>query len=277
MRVLLTLLVAACALIARADESSHPAAGFVLEENIPYRTGEDLDPYARERCVLDVYAPAETPPGSGGFATVVWFHAGGLTSGEKWIPHRLRAKGIAIVAANYRLSPKVQAPVYIQDAAAAVAWTLDNIHRYGGDPDKVVVSGHSAGGYLAAMVGMDPTWLEPHGHHPDRLAGLAPISGHTITHFTVRAERGIPGHQAVIDELAPQYHVRAEAPPIVVITGDRDHELLGRHEENAYFWRMLQVVGHPDATLVECKHFDHSGVVAPGQDAILAFLARLFD
>ena len=112
-------------------------------------------------------------------------------------------KGLAVVAVNYRLSPKVKSPAYIEDAAAAVAWTFQNIEKYGGSPKRIFVSGHSAGGYLTSMVGLDKRWLKPHGIDANEIAGLIPYSGHTITHFTVRAERGIDGKQPIIDDLAP--------------------------------------------------------------------------
>ena len=83
---------------------------------------------------------------------------------------------------------------YIEDAAAAVAWTFKNIETYGGSPRRIYVSGHSAGGYLTSMVGLDKRWLAAHKVDADALAGLIPYSGHTITHFTVRAERGIDGN-----------------------------------------------------------------------------------
>ncbi len=117
---------------------------YKTESNISYRTGENLDTYKKERCKLDVYVPEN----SEGFTTVVWFHGGGLTAGEKSIPERLKNKNLGVVAVNYRLSPKVKSPAYIDDAAAAVAWVFKNISKYGGDPKKIVVSGHSAGGYL---------------------------------------------------------------------------------------------------------------------------------
>lgn len=71
---------------------------------------------------------------------------------------------------------------------------------------------------------------------------------HAITHFTVRQERGIEGTQPVVDELAPLYHVRKDAPPLLLITGDREMEMMGRYEENAYRMRMMKVVGHPEHT-----------------------------
>ncbi|MEM7622805.1 MAG: alpha/beta hydrolase [Planctomycetota bacterium] len=259
-----------------ADAAGERDAAYLVERDVPYRSGERgvggvLDAYAAERCVLDVYAPRNAE----GFATVVWLHGGGITEGEKFIPEGLKNNGIAVVAANYRLHPRVKAPVYIEDAAAAVAWTVKNIERFGGDPSKVFVSGHSAGGYLTSIVGMDPRWLAAHGVDANDLAGLAPISGHTITHFTIRRERGLAWTQAVIDEYAPQYHVRDDAPPIVLLLGDRELELLGRYEENAYFWRMMQVVGHPDTTIFELDGFDHGGIGTASLPLIVSFVNRI--
>jgi acetyl esterase/lipase len=222
-------------------------------------SAEQMDDYARERCRLDCYYPKNIKD----FPTVVWFHGGGLKAGEKFIPEPLKNQGMAITAVNYRLYPQVKCPVYIEDAAAAVAWTFKNIEKYGGDPNKIFVSGHSAGGYLTSMLGMDKKWLAKFGIDADKIAGLIPFSGHTITHFTVREERGIPGEQPIIDEYAPLYFVRKDAPPIVLITGDRNLEMLGRYEENAYFYRMMNVAGHEDITLYELQGFNHGGMAQP--------------
>ncbi len=108
------------------------------------------------------------------------------------------------------------------------------------------------------MVGLDKRWLGEHGIDANRIAGLIPLAGHTITHFTVRAERGIEGTQPIIDDLAPLYHVRADAPPFLMITGDRELEMLGRYEENAYMMRMMRVAGHPDARIMELDGYGHS-------------------
>ncbi len=247
------------------------APGYAIERDILYRSGNDLDEAARERCRLDVYHPTGTP----GFATVVWFHGGGLTSGERFIPTQLQQQGIAVVAANYRLAPAAASPASIEDAAAAVAWTLRNIERFGGDPARVIVSGHSAGGYLAAMVGLDKRWLAAHDIDADSLAGLAPYSGHAITHFTIRKERGIPGTQPVVDDLAPLFHVRGDAPPILLVTGDRDMELLGRYEETAYLWRMLKEAGHQNVELFELEGYDHGQMAEPAHPLLLRFIQGL--
>jgi acetyl esterase/lipase len=238
------------------------ASAVEQEDPISYRTDTDIayleqeeqsTPYRAERCRLDIYYPDNRTE----FATLVWFHGGGLKGGNRSIPKQLQSKGIAIVGVNYRLYPQVKCPGYLQDAAAAVAWTFRNIAKYGGDPKKIFVTGHSAGGYLTSMIGIDKRWLAERGIDADLIAGLIPLSGHTITHMTVREERGIPQKQPIIDEFAPLYHVRPDAPPILLITGDREMELLGRYEENAYFMRMLKVAGHKDITLYELQGYGH--------------------
>ena len=229
---------------------------YKLEQNIQYYSDSinQSDAYINERCVLDIYYPKN----SKNFATIVWIHGGGLTSFQKEIPEELKNKGVAIIGINYRLYPKIKAPSYIEDTAAAVAWAFNNIQKYGGNPNLIFVSGHSAGGYLASMVGLDKKWLAKHSIDANKIAGIIPFSGHAITHFTIREERGIPGTQAIIDDLAPLFHVRKDAPPLILITGDRELELLGRYEENAYLMRMMKVVGHTKTKLYELDGYDHN-------------------
>ena len=119
------LLLSALLFSLLAVESAAFAADgdYSLAENILYRDGEELTEYQKERCRLDVYYPAKQKK----FATVVWFHGGGLKAGNRSVPKGLREQGIAVVAVNYRLHPQVKAPVYIEDAAAAVAWTFRDL------------------------------------------------------------------------------------------------------------------------------------------------------
>jgi len=223
--------------------------------NIPYYTDSinRTDEYINERCVLDIYYPKMVKE----FATIVWFHGGGLTGGKKEFPEALKDKGICIIAVNYRLYPRVNSPRYIEDGAAAVAWVFNNINNYGGDSSVIFISGHSAGGYLTSMIGLDKKWLNANNIDANRIAGLIPLSGHTITHFTVREERGIAGTQPIVDDLAPLYYVRSDAPPLLLITGDRELELLGRYEENAYLMRMMNVAGHKETKLYELDGYGH--------------------
>ena len=245
---------------------------YITRNNIPYypESVNRTDQYISERCVLDIYYPRHLE----GYPTVVWFHGGGLTGGNKEIPQSLEEKELAVVAVNYRLYPKIKAPTYIEDAAAAVAWVFSNIVGFGGDPDLIFVSGHSAGGYLTSMVGLDQRWLQKHDIDANHIAGLIPLSGHTITHFTVREERGIEDTRPVVDELAPLYHVRDDAPPLLLITGDRELEILGRYEENAYLMRMMHVVGHPDTRLFELDGYGH-GMTEPAFPLLIREVNRI--
>ena len=255
---------------AQGAASSPARVAYQIESGLPYRPDSEPDVYARERCKLDVYHPVAGPS----VPTVVWFHGGGLTGGNRSTPSALKGQGIAVVAVDYRLSPKAKAPAYIEDAAAAVAWTFKNIARYGGDTNRIFLSGHSAGGYLASLVTLDRRWLAVHGVDPDRLAGLLPVSGQSITHFAIREERGLARTRPLIDDLAPVYHVRKDAPPILLISGDRNRELLGRYEESAYFWRMLKEVGHPSVELLELQGYDHGQMADPAFPLLLRFIRQ---
>jgi len=258
-----------------AHDKRASATDYKVEKGIAYRDDERIEKlqtdYMKKRCKLDFYYPADKKE----FATVVWFHAGGMKGGNRFFPAGLKGQGIGIIAVDYRLSPKVTSPAYIEDAAAAVAWAFDNVRQRGGSPKKIFVAGHSAGGYLTSMVGMDKRWLEPHGIDCDTIAGLISYSGHSITHMTVRAERGISDKTPVVDEMAPLFHVRDDGPPVLLLSGDREKEMLGRYEETAYFWRMLKVAGHADVDLIELKGKDHGGMVKAGHAEALRFIGRI--
>ncbi len=225
---------------------------YALKKDIPYYS-ENTDDYQKQMSLVDIYYPEteEKVP------VIIWFHGGGLTSGSKQIPEALKNKGLCIVGVGYRLSPRVKAETSVRDAAASVAWVVRNIEKYNGDPEKIFISGHSAGGYLALMTVMNKSLLAEHDLDPEIFAGLIPFSGHTITHLTIRKENGIPEKQPIIDEWAPLYYVRKDTPPILLITGDREKEMLGRYEENAYFYRMMKVVGQDDIELYEMDGYGH--------------------
>lgn len=244
------------------------AQEYLTERDISYSTSDE---YATERCRLDVYHPTDRT----GRYVVVWFHGGGLTGGERFIPSQLTDKGLVVVAVNYRLMPRATIDDCIDDAAAAVAWTFRNIEQYGGDTDKIIVSGHSAGGYLTSMIGLDKRWLAKYGIDADRIAALVPYSGQAITHFACRRERGVSELQPLIDEYAPLYHIRPDAAPYIIITGDRNQEMFGRYEESAYMWRMMQLVGHPHVELYELDGYDHGAMAEPAHHILLKTIERL--
>jgi len=223
------------------------------------------DAYIKSQCRLDIYYPKNVM----NFATIVWFHGGGITGGSKEIPKALMDQGVAVIGVGYRLSPKAKAPAYIEDAAAAIAWAFKHVAEFGGNNKLIFVSGHSAGGYLGTMVALDKQYLAKYNINANDIAGLIPFSGQAITHFTVRQERGIKDTQPTIDKYAPLYHVRADAPPMLLITGDREQELLGRYEENAYLNRMMKLAGHKSTRLYELQGFDHGGMAVPAFPLLL--------
>ena len=252
--------------------AQNESSGYRIEADISYYQAEMIHTsYQKERCKLDLYYPLDVE----GFTTIVWFHGGGLRAGNKFIPEQLKEENVAIAAVNYRLHPKVKNPVYTEDAAASVAWVYNNIESFGGSSSRIFVSGHSAGGYLTSMIGLDKSYLEKHKIDADALAGLIPFSGHTITHFTLREEQGMDGMEVVVDDYAPLSHVRADAPPYIIITGDREQELLGRYEENAYMWRMMDLVGHPDCKIYELDGFNHGGMAVPAFPLLLKEVRRI--
>ena len=226
---------------------------YVLEKNINYRFGDD---YTNSRCVLDLYYPEYI----NNYPTVVYFHGGALKNGNKYIPEFLKNQGIGVVAVNYRFYPEVSTNEVIDDTAKAVEWVFDKIEKYGGSNKLIFLSGHSAGGYISSMLGLDKSYLEKYNIDSNLLAGLIPLSGHTITHMTVREEMGISSKQPIVDKMSPLFHVRDDTPPYIMITGDRDLELLGRYEENAYMHRMMKVVGNENSELHELDGYGHNMV-----------------
>ncbi len=246
------------------------AQEYIIEHDIPYRYASDLDEYMLERCKLDIYYPTD----STGFATILWIHGGGLQNGNKHFQEELMEKGMAIVAINYRMYPKAKAPACIDDAAAALAWVFENIDKYGGDAEKIFVTGHSAGGYLVSMIGLDKQYLEKYEIDPDLVRAYLPLSGQAITHSTIRGDQGFSRTQPIIDQYAPVHHVRADAPPFVLITGGRHEDIPARYEENLYLKRLMELTGHQDTQLYEMQGFGHVPMVSPACGLVVKYIRK---
>ncbi len=234
------------------------AQGYRQVNDISY-SGK-TDAYSLERLKLDVYHPE----GATDCPVVIWFHGGGLEGGNKEIPAQLKEKDMVVVGVNYRLLPRVTVKETLDDAAEAVAWVFNHIAEYGGDPRKIVVTGHSAGGYISMMLCLDKKWLAAYHIDADNVMMYVPFSGQAITHYNVRKMQGIPPLQPTIDEYAPLYWVRGDCPPLVLICGDQELELFGRYDENQYLARMMKLAGHQQTYLYELDGHGHGGMVAPG-------------
>ena len=248
---------------------SASARSYKYDKDILYKGKPDA--YTEKMCRLDV----AYEEGSSSRPVIVWFHGGGLTEGWRHIPETLLLDGAIVVGVGYRFVTEVTLPETRDDAAASVAWVLENISKYGGDLSKVYLSGHSAGGYLVSMLGLNKELLGKYGIDPDKqIAALAPYSGQVITHFAQRRKQGLSDLTPTIDHLAPLYYVRGDAAPMLVISGDRELELFGRYEENAYFVRMMRLNGHKDITFYEVDGFDHGAMADPAHLLLLKYIAK---
>ena len=256
------------------------ALEFKIERDIPYRSPESLaqeGEYAKERCLLDMRLPV----GVTNFATVIHFHGGGIVKGNKgsfsWPQEAMDHDPIAHVSGGYRLLTNATPGQAISDAAAAVAWTIKNISRYGGDPKKVFVTGISAGGYLTAMVGLDYRWLAKHDLKPTDLAGIIPLTGQMTKHFNVRAigfKDTDPRYMPKVDEWAPLHYASDKpVPPCSFLTGGRDLEMKARVEENELLAASLRACGHTNIEFRETEG-SHGGGVYPSRYFLRDFVMK---
>ena len=193
-----------------------PGDTYTLKEGVAYG--------AFPRQLLDVYLPLDRrQPGP----VVVFFYGGSWTTGERatyrFVGEALASRGIAVVVADYRLSPQVKYPVFLQDSALAVRWALDHLAELGGDPRQVFVMGHSAGAYNAAMLALDPRWLAGAGLKPAQLAGWIGLAGPydflPIGNRDVQVAFEWPGTPA---DSQPLVHASKNSPPALLLAARSD-------------------------------------------------------
>ncbi|MGL4994253.1 MAG: alpha/beta hydrolase [Bacteroidales bacterium] len=240
------------------------------ENDILYREAFG-DSYKEKMCRLDVSYLKDKRD----LPVLVIFHGGGLTGGDKSIPHSFYLSNIIVVSANYRLSPNVLSPEYVDDAACAIKWVFDNIENYGGDKSRVYISGESAGAYLASLVTLDKKYLMKYSVDVDLIAGCFPLSGQMTTHFTVIKESGIDvdSSSPYIDKMAPLYHTRYTPFPIIAMIGCRNKDMPGRYEQNLQLVNQLRSNGTKSA-LVEFAFDDHVTLYPSAYDVIIPMIEK---
>lgn len=183
---------------------------------------------ARQR--LDIYAPANARNAP----VIVFFYGGSWKTGQRqdyaFAARALAARGFVVVLPDYRLVPQVRFPAFVQDGAAAVAWTSANIARYGGNPAKIGVSGHSAGAHIAMMVTMDQQWLMAAGA-PGAIKAAVGLAGpYDFAPFAPGgAAEAAMGNAADVRVTQPISFARSDAPPVLLLTGDEDTTVLPRN------------------------------------------------
>lgn len=231
-------------LIGLLTASTALAGPVAIQSNVSYYDGADRDP-ARHR--MDLFLPQ----GVQKFPTVVFVHGGSWAMGSKdgflMVPGHKAAdhgkffaeRGIAAIQINYRLSPKVKHPEHIVDVARAFAWVRRHISERGGDPDRIFIMGHSAGGHLVALLASDPKYLMAEGLTPSAIKGVIPVSGvftlsGEMTAEPMPAAGGTPtgagvffahvfgSDPAVHRAASPIVHVKTGMPPFLIAYADRD-------------------------------------------------------
>jgi acetyl esterase/lipase len=186
-----------------------------------FRLVRDLPYGAAPRQKLDLYLPRAQ---KGPRPVVVFFYGGNWDSGAKamylFVGAALAARGFIAVVPDYRLYPEVRYPAFIADGAAATRWTLDHIARYGGDPARVSLMGHSAGAYIALMLALDPEWLGAARARIRSAVGLAgPYDFLPLTDATLKRIFATAPDLATTQ---PITYADGTAPPLLLATGRLD-------------------------------------------------------
>ncbi len=209
-----------------------PTDRISITQDIRYASGD--------RHELDVYAPkGQAPKGQATAAPVVVFiYGGGWKDGNKgeyrFVAAALAARGFLTVVPDYRLFPAVRFPSFLRDNAAAVAWTRANIAKYGGDPRRIFLMGHSAGAYNVAMLTLDKQWLAAVGMDPDRditaMIGLAGPYDFLPLHDPELEDIFAPAGNLRLTQ--PITFARGDAPPMFLAAGTADTTVFPRNTEH---------------------------------------------
>ncbi|MDO9609669.1 MAG: alpha/beta hydrolase [Brevundimonas sp.] len=208
---------------------------------------------------LDFYAP--TAPGT--YPILVFFYGGGWDSGSRdlygWAAQALAAQGFVVALPDYRVVPLVVFPAFIEDAAAATAKAADVASAYGGDPERLGVSGHSAGAHLALMIALDRRYMQAVGR-PGLIKAAAGLAGpYDFLPFDVGASRNAFGRAPDPTLTQPVTFVRPDAPPIWLGHGTAD-VVVHAEDTTILDQRMKAVGGRSEAKLY--PGLDHADLIA---------------
>lgn len=207
---------------------------------------------------MDIYLPDATE-----FKTILYFHGGGLESGDKNdcanFLKPLVNKGFAAITSNYRMYPDAKYPDFIDDVACAVSKSIETVKQYG-DCSEFFIGGSSAGAYLAAMLCFDKRYLTKHKIDPDTIAGYIFDAPQPTTHFNVLREKGIDQRRIIVDEAAPLFHVfdNRNYPKMLFISSEND--IPNRLQQINLTCEVLKNFGYRDKTHFICMEgYDHCG------------------
>jgi acetyl esterase/lipase len=210
---------------------------------------------------------------------VVFFYGGGWRSGSKatyrYVAKALARRGYVAVVPDYRIYPEVLYPDFLDDGARAVRWAKDNAQKFGGDPKKLFLMGHSAGAHIAAMLAVDASWLEKVGLAPGRdISGLIGVSGpYDFLPLRDKTLAVIFGG-ANRPETQPINHVAPGAPPALLLTGGKDDVVDAGNSTRLA--ERLRAAGN-DATAIVYPRAGHYIIVAALAPVLRALVPVLRD
>jgi len=215
---------------------------------------------AHPRLKLDVYQPRAPSPAPR--PVIVFYYGGAWDSGDKagylFVAEALTSLGYVVVVPDYRLYPEVTFPAYMDDAALALKWTLDNIARHGGDPAKVFTMGHSAGAQLAALMAFDERYAKKAGIDKKRIRGVVSLAG--ALDFLPLTEEKLEFifPQTTRADSQPINFVRGDEAPVLVLHGDADTRV-GIHNSRNFATRIRERGGRAEETYY--PGMSHAGIV----------------
>ncbi|RTL57882.1 MAG: alpha/beta hydrolase [Rhodocyclaceae bacterium] len=196
------------------------------------------------RQAIDLYWPDRPTGVSTPLPVVVFFYGGSWNRGERddyrFVASALAQRGMVVMVPDYRLYPEAAYPAFLQDAAQALAWGLEHASRYGGDPRRVFVIGHSAGAYNAAMLALDSRWLGATGHRPSELAGWVGLAGpYNFLPIQNPEVKPVFHWPATPADSQPLAHVSGTAPPALLIAPKED-EVVDPEQNSAALYGALK-------------------------------------
>ena len=210
------------------------------------RIADDVAYGKAPRQSLDIY---DNPDVAGKAKPVlVFFYGGGWHGGDKdhygFVAKAYAARGFLVVLPDYRLVPDVHFPVFLEDSAAAIAWVYRNAARFGGDPNRIVTAGHSAGAYNAIMPALDRKWLTAQGLPDNVIKAAAGLAGpYDFYPFDKPNSINAMGRYPRPLETQPIRFVRADAPPLWLGHGTADTSVRVRNSRNLA--EALTAIGAP--------------------------------
>ncbi|MEO1658771.1 MAG: alpha/beta hydrolase [Pseudomonadota bacterium] len=195
-----------------------------------------------ERQKLDVY----TPTSDGPHPVLIFVHGGSWYYGNKddypWLGRRFASEGYVTAVINYRLSPEFGYDEFVADTAKAVAFVHDNAADWGGDPDRLFLSGHSAGAYNAVQVALAPEFLEAEGKSTDIIDAVAGIAGpYSFLPLDSDTTRDAFGKAKDLEATQPVNRLSADAPDMIFLHGDDDDVV--RPKNSTEMARLLTELG----------------------------------